>query len=142
MWTIWIVIGIVLIIAEMFTPGFFLALIGLACLAAGAVAVFTNGFFLSFLVFSVVSVLLLLLLRPVCVKYFYKGATSSNVDALIGKEFLVETTINNDLDQGYIKSNADYWKARSLEQTVIEKGERVRVDKVEGATVYVKKVKN
>jgi membrane protein implicated in regulation of membrane protease activity len=140
-WLIWIITGIILVIGEIFTPSFFLALIGLSCLIAGAVAFFipTNLAFIPLCVFAVSTALMLIYLRPICKKYLYnKDAPSSNVDAMKGKILTAETKIDG-TNSGTVKLYADLWKARTEDDCIIEAGEKVRVIRIEGNTVIVSK---
>lgn len=140
-WLIWITIGIVLIIGEIFTPAFLLALIGLSCLIAGAVAFFipANLAFIPLCIFAISTVLLLIYIRPICKKYLYnKDAPQSNVDAMKDKILTAETKIDG-TNSGTVKLYADLWKARTEDESVIEAGEKVRVIRIEGNTVIVSK---
>lgn len=54
---------------------------------------------------------------------------------------LVIETINNKEGTGLVKINGDVWRAFAEDdEEVIEKGEHVKILKVEGAHVVVKKV--
>jgi membrane protein implicated in regulation of membrane protease activity len=146
-WAIWIIVGIVFIIIEIFTPAFFSFIIGLACFVAGLSAVFTpsgwfpGNFIVQLAVFGASLTVMMLFLRPVFLKYFVKAGRKSNVDALIGTEVLVDSDIDNVKGTGYVKSGADYFKARSSDGNPIEKGTVVVIEKFEGitATVSIKK---
>lgn len=137
-WMIWIGVGIFFLISEIFTAGFFICLIGAACIAAGVTGIFTDSILLQLSVFSIVSILLVIFVRPVFMKYLTHDTTPSNVSALIGKEFVVDKEINKE-NTGYIKAGADYWKAKSTDGCDIPEGTTVIVEKMEGITVFVKK---
>ncbi|MCH5149181.1 MAG: NfeD family protein [Spirochaetales bacterium] len=140
-WLIWLIIGILLIIGEIFTPSFFMILIGISSLFAGIVAFFVpaNLIFIPLCVFAVSTALLLIYLRPICLKYLYdKNALSSNVDAMKGKILTAETKIDG-TNNGTVKLYADLWKARTEDESVIEAGEKVCIVRVEGNTVIVSK---
>jgi membrane protein implicated in regulation of membrane protease activity len=142
-WIIWLIAGFVLLIFEIFTPGFVVSLIGAACIFTGIVSIiFPNNFIVQFISFSIALILLMIYIRPVFLKYFVrKDSRKSNVDALIGKVCLVDTQIENLKGTGYIKVGADYWKAVSNDGSTIPKGSIVIIDKMEGitATVSLKK---
>ena len=138
-WIVWMVLGVILIILEMFTVTFFISLFGVACLVAGVVALITDSYIIQLVFFIVTNILLLIFVRPLFLRYFLKNKTPSNVNALIGKTFIVSTTINNHSNSGYIKSDGDYWKAKSMDDSIIAEGESVVVEKLEGNSVYVTK---
>lgn len=140
-WLIWMIIGILLIIGEIFTPSFFMILIGISSLLAGIVAFFipVNLIFIPLCVFAVSTALLLIYLRPICLKYLYnKNAQSSNVDAMKGKIVTAETKIDG-TNSGTVKLYADLWKARTENGCIIEAGEKVCIVRVEGNVVIVSK---
>jgi len=138
-WIVWMVLGVVLIILEMFTVTFFVSLFGVSCIVAGVVALITDSYIIQLVFFIVTNILLLIFVRPLFLRYFLKNKTPSNVNALIGKTFIVSTTINNHANTGYIKSDGDFWKAKSTDNSIIIEGESVIVEKLEGNTVYVTK---
>lgn len=93
---------------------------------------------LQFAVFLAVSAVLLALLRPVLKKYLRVKPTKLNADRLIGQEALVTEPINNLEETGAVRMNGVLWTAKSVDDTPIPAGTRVRIDRIEGAKVYVK----
>ena len=138
LWAIWIIAGLVLLIFEIFTPGFVVSLIGISSILTGVLAIFIKNIIIQIIVFSISLLLLMIYIRPIFLKYLVKkDAKKSNIDALIGKNCIVETTIDNLKDEGYIKVGADYWKAKSINGSIIPKGSIVRIEKMEGITAFV-----
>lgn len=136
---IWIVIGIVLIIAEIFTPGFFLASIGLGAIVAGVVAFASDSIIIQLLVFAAASALSLIFLRPVITRLSSKDKEKSGAEAIIGSEGLVLEEIDNLEGKGRVKVNGQDWKAKSMQGTVIAKDTVIIVEKIEGVTLYVER---
>ena len=93
------------------------------------------------LLFFVVSVLLLIALRPILRKYFTPKLVKTNVDSIIGQEGLVIATIDNVESSGQVKLGGMVWSARSVSGEPIAEGTLVQVDKIEGVKVYVTPVK-
>lgn len=87
--------------------------------------------------FFVVSILLLLALRPVIKKYFTPKLTKTNVDSVIGSVGIVTVAIDNIEAVGTIKLGAMEWTARSTNGSQIPVGTRVQVDRIEGVKVFV-----
>jgi membrane protein implicated in regulation of membrane protease activity len=143
MWSIWLIAGIIFIIIEVFTPAFFSFIIGLACFSAGFASVFTpkdmfpGNLIIQLIVFAISLTLMMIFLRPLFLKHFAKSAKKSNIDALIGKEVVVDSDINNISGKGYIKYGADYYKARSSDGSTIKKGSVVIIESFEGITATV-----
>lgn len=138
-WAIWVVAGIILCIAEMFTPGFFLASCGVGAIGAGIATACRLPFVWQLVVFCVVTVLSFLLLRPLLKKFHKLDGAASGVDALVGKEALVVQKIDNLKNEGRVKIGGEDWKALSADDLPIEKGATVIVDHVSGVTAYVKR---
>ena len=55
-WILWLILGIALIVAEIFTLGFFLLWFGIGAIAAALVGLLGGGIFLQFLAFAIVSI--------------------------------------------------------------------------------------
>jgi membrane protein implicated in regulation of membrane protease activity len=138
-WILWLIAACVFGIGEMLTTGFFLAPFALgAGLAALADAVGAGGI-ASWVVFVLVSVLTLAIVRPIA-KSHMKTAPQLRTGsaALIGKQAIVLERIVNDEGVGCVKIDGEVWTARSYdEDEVIEKGKRVQVLEIRGATALV-----
>ena len=65
----------------------------------------------------------------------------TNADRLIGREVLVTEQIENLKETGEIKVNGVLWTAVSTDGSVIPAGSLVRIERLEGAKVYVCPVK-
>lgn len=140
MWLVWFIVGVLLMVLEIFTTSFFTFLIGISCFSAGITALITKNLIPQFIVFIIFLVVLLIFVRPLIQKYFFgKNQKKSNIDALIGKVVMVDTEINNLENSGYIKDGADYWKAKSEDGSIIKKGEIVTITSFEGITATVMK---
>ena len=142
-WHIWVIAGVVLLIAEIFTPGFVLACFGVGCLVAAVFAAFDLGLTFEVIVFCIVSVIAFFAVRPLFMKRIYRSdddAAKTNVDALAGKEGMVAERIDPSLNVGRVTLGGDNWRAVSVDGAVIERGEKVEVVRVEGTKLFVKEV--
>lgn len=139
-WHIWVIVALIFFIIEIFTAGF-----AVACLSIGAIAAaVASGCGLSFLwqlaVFTVVSVLALVFVRPLIVKAFYKNTgEKTNADALIGREGRVSQAIDHEAGTGRVAVDGDDWKAVSEDGEPLEVGTRVIIVGRESLIVKVKK---
>src|SRR5437899_2586838 len=89
-WILWTVLGLILIVAEVFTSGFVLLWFGIGALAAAfAGLVGVNSLALQFLIFAGVSIGLTAASRTIFVNYFSREKTGeplrTGADALPGK---------------------------------------------------------
>ncbi len=143
-WQIWVIVGVLLLIMEIFTPGFVVACFGVACLVAAIFAAFGASFTVEVVVFCVASLVAFFTVRPLFVKRIYRSdkdaAARTNVDALAGKVGLVTERIDPSIGKGRAALGGDDWRATSTDDSVIESGERVEVIRVEGTKLFVKKI--
>ena len=140
-WAYWIIAGIILIILEIFVPGFTIATFGAGAVITGILSVFIKGFFIQLLIFSVVSFIIFLWLRPLMLKLFYKKSEDlkTNVDALIGKSARVLEKIDNSGFMGRVKVGGENWKALSNTGDIINTDESVEIVRIDGVKLIVKK---
>ena len=107
-------------------------------LAALIVALLDGGLWLQITLFIVVSVALLLALRPMLKKYINPKKEKTKVDAVIGKQGVVLEAIDNLSGTGKVKLDGMEWSARSANGEKIEEGTVIVVEKIEGVKVFVK----
>lgn len=146
LWILWCVLGAILIVAEIFTSGFVLLWFGIGALAAAFVGlVGINSLVVQFLIFAFVSIGLTAASRTIFVNYF-SGQESGNqlrtgVDALPGKIGTVVSSSRGAMNEGAVKVFGSTWTAYpALGESPLEAGERVRVESVEGASIYVRRI--
>src|SRR6185503_2849047 len=87
-WILWLILGVGLIIAEIFTLGFVLFWFGIGALAAAVVGFAGFGLIWQFLAFATVSIALTAMSRTIFARYLPHGegnAMKSGVDSLPGK---------------------------------------------------------
>lgn len=109
---------------------------GLAALIAGLLG---GPIWVQVICFLVVSILMLLLTRPLAVKYFKPGLKKTNVDAIPGKVGKVTETILPLEGKGQVKIDGQIWSAKVEDGvTVVEEGAVVTVVRVEGVKLVVR----
>lgn len=141
-WHVWVLAGICLFIAEMFTSGFFLACIGIACFVAACVAGAKFGFDWQLGAFSLSALLAFFAIRPVFLRFLDTSGPGmrTNVDALVGKVGVVSAKIGPGTKDGRVQLEGDDWRGRSVDNTSINEGDSVEVVKVEGTKLFVRPV--
>ena len=145
-WILWCVLGAILIVAEIFTSGFVLFWFGIGALAAAfAGFIGIDSLAIQFAIFAVVSISLTAASRTIFVNYFSREKDGpvlrSGVDALPGKIGTVVSSSKGALHEGAVKVFGSTWTAYPAPgEPPLEAGERVCVDSVEGASIYVKRV--
>lgn len=141
-WIWWTIFGVLLIIAEIFTTGFFLLWFGVGALAASLLALLGFGIGWQFVAFAFISILLTALSRNIFIKYFaHQDDFKSGVDALPGQIGIVVGASRGAMKAGEVKVFGTTWTAypTSGEESLAE-GERVEITSVQGASVFVKKI--
>jgi membrane protein implicated in regulation of membrane protease activity len=90
--------------------------------------------------FAAISLILLLITRPLAVKYMKKGRGATSLDRMIGKEVLVTEQIDNLRGTGEVQLDGQFWMARSVNSDqIIEKGEVAMVRDIQGVKLIVGK---
>ncbi|MGK4591229.1 NfeD family protein [Amycolatopsis sp. w19] len=134
---IWLIAGILLIIAELLSGDLFLLMVGIGALFGAGSAALTGNPFIDVAVFAVVSVGMLALVRPALKRRFLSGPDiKTNTDALIGARAVVVSTV--DVESGQVKLAGDVWSARCMtDGEPIAPGTSVTVVEISGATAVV-----
>jgi membrane protein implicated in regulation of membrane protease activity len=144
-WILWVVLGVVLIIAEVFTPGFVLLWFGVGALAAALASMLGAGLGLQFLTFILISTALTALSRTIFVNYFTRegepDGLKSGAAGMPGQVGTVVTSSRGALDEGAVKVFGSVWTAYPAEgEPPLEAGDRVVVERLKGASIYVRRV--
>lgn len=137
----WLVLMVLFLLAEASTVTLVSLWFAAGSLAALIAALCGGEVWLQITLFLVVSVALLLALRPLVRRYFKPRLTATNVDSIIGSKGYVTAPIDNLSASGQVKLGAMEWTARSTSGDPIDQGTLVRVDKIEGVKAFVSPVK-
>ena len=145
-WILWTILGAILVVAEVFTSGFVLLWFGIGALAAALAGILgVSNLGIQFLIFALVSIGLTAASRTIFVNYFSREKTGDSlrtgVDSLPGKIGTVVSSSRGALQEGAVKVFGSTWTAYPVEgETPLEAGERVRVENVQGASIYVRRI--
>lgn len=142
-WLLWLLIAVVMFIIEIFTPGFFSACLGIAA-AINAIIILIIpklSTISQILIFSFLSIISFILIRPFALKYLYKSsnAKNTNADGLIGKRGKIVKPISSN-NYGFMKIYGDEFMAISEDGSPIDEGSEVEIVKLDGIKVIVRKV--
>jgi len=133
----WLVLLALLLLVEVATLGLTTIWFAGGALVAFIVSLFYDNLLLEISLFLVVSLALLIFTRPFVKKYFNTNRVKTNYEAVIGKEAIVTSTIDNDKGIGLAKVSGQEWSARSVDGSVIEKGTKVIVESISGVKLMV-----
>ena len=142
-WILWTVVGVILIVAEIFTLGFVLLWFGIGALAAALVGFLGFGFGFQILAFSVVSIVLTLFTRKIFASLYHQSdvdGIKTGMDSLPGQVGTVSGASKGTLKAGEVKVFGSTWTAypEDGEKPLIE-GEKVEVVRIKGSSIYVRR---
>jgi membrane protein implicated in regulation of membrane protease activity len=138
-WHWWAGAALVLMIAEMFVPGFFLLCLGIGCMGGSLAAGLGASPAIQLLAFSVLALVSFFTVRPVLMKQFWKdGEVKTNMDALVGQKGRVTQDFDPGLRLGRVSAGGDDWRAECLSDHPLHVGDLIKVVRVESNTLIVK----
>ena len=136
----WLIAMVVLLVIEAVVPGLISIWFALGALAALISALFHAPVWLQIVWFVAVSVIALILTRPLVRKYVNGRITPTNADMVIGKDAVVTEAIDNLHSRGSVLLDGKTWTARmDREDETAKTGETVRVLRIEGVKLIVEK---
>lgn len=142
-WWGWIIFGLALLGAELMVGTFYLFFLGLAALVVGLVVAFgimpvDGGMqwleWILFLIFS--SVLVLALRRPMLGK-FKVHDDKRDLDSLTGEAIVVQEPMAPG-ELGRVEMRGTVWSAKNVGPALLAVGQRCRVERSEGLTLWVR----
>lgn len=134
---VWLIVMIIAAIVEAATAQLVSIWIVAGGLAGLMTSFMTDNIFIQCGVFVAVLIISVLVFMPIVKKSRYFKKTPTNADRCIGKRAIVIEEINNVLGKGQVNVFGNIWTARSRDESVIEKGERVIIDRISGAKLIV-----
>lgn len=139
---LWLVILAIFLIIEAVTVGLVTVWFAGGALLAAIASAAGADIIVQWILFLIVSLILLIFTRPLAVRYMKRGVTRTNVNSLIGKRAVVIQKIDNLSQMGQVRIKDIEWMARteSDEETIPEKSV-VEIEAVQGVKLIVKKCK-
>jgi membrane protein implicated in regulation of membrane protease activity len=136
-WIIWLIIAVVLSIAEIFTLTAALGLLGGAALITSVFAAIGLPVPLQLVVFGIASAAAIVLVRPIAARHMLRTQLQRfGVDALVGRTAYVVREVTG--REGTVRIGGEEWTARALDSSlVIPAGAAVDVIQIVGATAVV-----
>ena len=135
----WLILFVILLIVEILTMGLTTIWFAGGALVAFAAGVLGFGTAVQIIVFVVVSVILLIVTRPIAVKYFNKERQKTNAESLIGQQALVLEDIDTLQSKGRVEINGQEWAAKTDEpEGRIGKNTVVVVEGIQGVKLIVR----
>lgn len=139
-WLIWIIAGLILMALEFIIPGAIIVFLGMAAIIVGAL-IYTGliaSILHSFIAWFIISLLLMVVLRSLFVKYFEGNSYVQNVDEDEDSKGKIVEVIEDiePFKDGRIKYLDTTWNARSDDE--IKKGNKAIILARDGSTWIVR----
>lgn len=139
-WWYWMLLGLVLLGIEMVTPGgFYILFFGLAALIVGSLAGlgFAQAEWLQWLLFSGLAILSLLVFRGPLLAWMKKQEKDlPAVDSLAGESATpLEDLVPGATGKAELRGTT--WTAHNAGPAPLTKGQRCKVERVEGLTIWI-----
>jgi membrane protein implicated in regulation of membrane protease activity len=138
-WWIWVLGGLVLLLLEVATPGgFFAVFLGAGAILVGAMKGFglEGPAWMEWLVFTVLSVVSLALFRKPLMRRL-NLVPAGSVDRLEGEAAVVQEEVPPG-GVGKAEMRGSSWSARTAGTQALKPGQRCRVEKIEGLTIWLR----
>ena len=132
----WFILFLVALVVELLTAGLVSIWFAIGALCTMGISYLTKNIVIQLLAFITISVLTLILTKPLIKKFKAFDVQPTNSDRVIGKlaDVTKDITPNN---FGEVKIFGEYWTAISEEK--IKAGAKVRVKAIEGVKLIVEK---
>ena len=136
-WWVWVLVGIGLLVVEIATPGGLFALFfGVGALCVAALAALGAPPTVQWLAFTAVSVVLLATLRRSLQERLFRGPAPP-IDQIVGEQVVLLADLPEG-GEGQAELRGVPWTARLASGAALRKGQRCRVERVEGLTLWVR----
>lgn len=140
-WHWWAALAIVLFIAEIMLPGFWVLCLGIGASGGALAAALGLDPTWQLLFFSVFSLVAFFAIRPLLMKRERnRPVTRTNVDALQGLRGKVTQDFEPGLRLGRVAVGGDDWRALAIDDRMLRVGDVIEVVSVESNTLIVKPV--
>ena len=138
-WWHWLAVGLILVALEMAASGgFYVVFFGIAAIVIGSLHMLglAGPLWLQFLLFSIISVLSLLVFRSPLLRMMKLDGPGADVDSLVGDTALPLDDIAPDA-VGRAELRGTVWSARNSSTSVLRRGERCRVVRVDRLMIFL-----
>ncbi|MFI3303190.1 MAG: NfeD family protein [Rikenellaceae bacterium] len=142
-WVVWVVIGLLAILIECLTLGFAVLCFAVGAFVAALAAYVGVDVAWQLALFSLFSIISLVAVRPMAIKYFGHSISgnivATNIDALVGRRAVVTQEIRR--GEGRVSIDGDDWRAEMKEiGEVVAIGDKVEIESVDSVILIVKKI--
>ena len=137
--TFWVIVAAIALIVEIITLGLSSIWFTGGGIVAAIIGYMDGPLWLQIAAFIIVSTVLLFAMRPLAKKKLAIGMEKTNTDSLIGRVEKVIDTIDNNEGTGRLKLGDVEWRAVSSDGSVIPANTLVKIERIEGTKLFVKR---
>jgi len=138
-WWVWILVGLLLLAGEIVTPGgFYVLFFGVGALVVGVLAGLNAAgpAWFQVVLFSILSLVTLWLFRDKLLK-LTQSENREAIDTLIGETAIASEDIPiNSIGKAEMRGTS--WNARNIGDKSLSRGDRCKVERLEGLTIFVR----
>lgn len=135
-WVGWISVAVFLSVIELVSLDLVLSMFAVGALGGAVVAGAGGPFWLQVAVFGVLSLVMLLFVRPPIVERLHAGPTlKTGHENLVGRDAVVVEPV--DKESGRVRLASELWSARADGGEMFDTGTEVHVIRIDGATAVV-----
>lgn len=139
-WWIWMILAALFFIGEIFTAAFFILWFGVGAVAAGILARVGVGLGPQFVVFILVSFVLVAASRRFADRFTKAQPPGIGADRFVGETCVVLEEVSSSKNTGRVRMNREEWRAESDSGEVFAPGTQVVVMRITGTHLVVKKI--
>ena len=141
MWSIWLILSGFFFILEIFTVSFLLFWPAIGAFVAFLLDILgVESLTIQIGTFSVVSIVLIIFMKPLLKKFVKTNNNSTNIDSIIGKRGIVLKPIDNIACTGQVKVAGEIWSATNETDVILPVDTKIEVISTSGVKVKVKKI--
>ena len=137
--TFWLIVFVALLVIEIATMGLTTIWFAGGALVSFLAAYIGFGVVAQVVLFLIVSILLLVITRPIAVKFFNQERQKTNAESLIGQKAVVKETIDTIQATGRVEVNGMEWSAKTETGENIEANTIVIIKGIQGVKLVVEK---
>ena len=139
-WAIWLILSGIFFVIEICTITFMMFWPGVSAFIAAILAILGIPLEIQIIVFSILSIVLIIFTKPLTKKLFKSSDVTTNIDHIIGKKGIVIKEINSSEGKGQVKVAGEIWTAVSEASENILIDTPIEVIGIDGVKLKVKKV--
>lgn len=137
MFYVWLIVVVLLTIAELMTVNLTTIWFVISGLASIGLSFVTDNFLIQFGVFVSLGIILLIVTKPLVKKFLASKDAKTNFDRIIGMTGIVVKDID-DINSGEVKVDGKIWT--SISDEPIKVNEKVEILEIRGSKIKVRKV--